>query len=504
MNRYICHFVLCFFTLGTALDAAGQSGPIRALISTEQPSDISLKDAISKTLAQNEDLKIIQEALQQQEIAALETWSYLLPNWSINGQYQFNDREQSTTFQSREQLDSQALLYDSIATMMDQNAAVIPDPNTQAELQGQAEELRGVADEFRDTTVEPTIITPREVFNADTTIRQPLFNGRALPVLRNAYTMVDMAQLNKEQIRQSLSQATIQAYYVAWLGQENLGSSLRQLERAKEHVAATQRRVDAGLLPISNLHRARLEEIKAGQTVVQVQNGMVQAKGALGFLMGEEKDFNLVEPKFVAETKIDDLSVLLDRALTQRPDLRSQKLSLLLSQRMRNEAWFRYLPTVNLVAQTRYTNNTNGFISDPFISMVAVQGAFTIFDGGQRVAALRTSASKIRAERTKLEKLRRDVKAQMRGLISDIETKKSLLSQAQAAKLMAEKTRDNVVHTQMSGLATQLEVLDANHALFLSELQETQAHLGLDLAYWELYHAQGSLMILLDPTQPSQ
>jgi outer membrane protein TolC len=219
--------------------------------------------------------------------------------------------------------------------------------------------------------------------------------------------------------------------------------------------------------------------------------------------MGEEKDFNLVEPQFVAETKIDDLSVLLDRALNQRPDLRSQKLSLLLSQRMRNEAWFRYLPTVNLVAQTRYTNNTNGFISDPFIS-IAVQGAFTIFDGGQRIAALRTSASKIRAERTKLEKLRRDVKARMRGLISDIETKKSLLSQAKEAKLMAEKTRDNVVHTQMSGLATQLEVLDANHALFLSELQETQAHLGLDLAYWELYHAQGSLMILLDQTQPPQ
>jgi outer membrane protein len=504
MNRYFCHFALWVFTLGSAFDAMGQSGPIRALSPTEQPVDISLKEAISKTLEQNEDLKIIHEALQQQKIAAFETWSYLLPKWSINGQYQFNDREQSMSFQSRDQLDNQALLYESIATMMEQSAAAIPDPNTQEELQGQAGDLRDVAGEFRDTDIEPTIITPREVFTADTTVRQPLFNGRALPVMRNAYTMVDMAQLNQEQIRQSLAQATIQSYYVAWLGQENLGSSRRQLTRSKEHVAATQRRVDAGLLPISNLHRARLEEIKANQTVQQVQNGMSQSKGALGFIMGEEKDFNLVAPQFVAETQIDELSVLLDRALSQRPDLKSQKLSLLLSQRMRNEAWFRYLPTVNLVAQTRYTNNTSGFVSDPFISMIAVQGAFTIFDGGQRIAALRTSASKIRTERTKLEKLRRDVKSQIRGLISDIETKKLLLSQTKEAKVMAEKTRDNVVHTQMSGLATQLEVLDANHALFLSELQETQAHLGLDLAYWELYHAQGSLISLLEETQPPQ
>ena len=121
--------------------------------------------------------------------------------------------------------------------------------------------------------------------------------------------------------------------------------------------------------------------------------------------------------------------------------------------------------------------------------MVAVQGAFTIFDGGQRLAAFR-SASRIREERTKLEKLKRDVRAQMRGLMMDIETKRSLLEKAKEAQAMAEKTRDNVVHTQMSGLATQLEVLDANHALFLSELQQTQARLQLDLAYWSLYHAQ--------------
>jgi len=453
--------------------------------------------AVSKTLEKNEDLKVINEVLKQQEIAAQEAWSYVLPNWSINGQYQVNDREQSVELQSKEQLENQALLYESIAGLMEQSAAAIPDPNTQEELQTQAGELRDVAGEFRNTEVEPAILTPKEVVNADTTLRVPLFNGRAYPLMRNAYTMVDMAQLNREQVRQTLSQATIQAYYNAWLSQENLESSRRQYERSQEHVAATQRRVDAGLLPISNLHRARLEAIQAAQTVQQVENRLRQSKGALGFIMGIDEDFTMVSPQFVAETKIDELSLLLERALEQRPDLQSQKLALILSQRMRNEAWFRYLPTVNLVAQTRYTTNTNGFITDPFISMVAVQGAFTIFDGGQRIAALRNSASRIREERTKLEKLKRDVRTQIRGIIIDIETKRALLEKAKEAKLMAQKTRDNVIHTQMSGLATQLEVLDANHALFLSELQQTQSHLQLDLAYWSLYHAQGSLMVLL-------
>ena len=79
-------------------------------------------------------------------------------------------------------------------------------------------------------------------------------------------------------------------------------------------------------------------------------------------------------------------------------------------------------------------------------------------------------------------------------MIKDIETKKEVFAQAVQAKTMAEKTRNNVVHTQMSGLATQLEVLDANHALFLSELRQTQARLQLDLAFWALRDAQGSLV----------
>ena len=113
------------------------------------------------------------------------------------------------------------------------------------------------------------------------------------------------------------------------------------------------------------------------------------------------------------------------------------------------------LPSFNLVAQTRYTDNTAGFISEPYNSTVTVQGSFTLFEGGQRFMSLQSSASRIRQERTKLEKLQRDVRAQLRAMIKDIETKKEVYAQAVAAKKMAEKTRNNVVHTQMSGLATQ-------------------------------------------------
>ncbi|MBL91621.1 MAG: hypothetical protein CMH56_07380 [Myxococcales bacterium] len=477
-----------------SVPSVAQNQPIRVLQSQGDLSEISLHEAVKEALSKNEDLVIADENITQQNYAALETWSYLLPTWTISGQKQYNSPEQTVEFQSAEQLENQALLYDSIAEMMEQNAAMIPDPSTQADLQEQAEGLRDVSTELRSTDVEPTVITPAEVFNADTTLRVPLFNGRAFPALRNAYSRLDIAHLSKEQMRQGIAQATVMAYYMAWLSQENLESARRQLTRSQEHVAATQRRVDAGILPISNLHRANLEAIQADQGVKEAVNRLAQSKGALGFVMGRENDFNLQEPQVVSDAIIEEEKTLIERAMKQRPDVKIQRVSLIMSERLRHDAWLRFLPSFNLVAQTRYTDNTAGFISEPYNSTVTVQGSFTLFEGGQRFMSLQSSASRIRQERTKLEKLQRDVRAQLRAMIKDIETKKEVYAQAVAAKKMAEKTRNNVVHTQMSGLATQLEVLDANHALFLSELRQTQARLQLDLAFWALRDAQGNLV----------
>ena len=117
-----------------SVPSLAQNQPIRVLQSLGDLSEISLHEAVKEALSKNEDLVIADENITQQNYAALETWSYLLPTWTINGQKQYNSPEQTVEFQSVEQLENQALLYDSIAEMMEQNAAMIPDPSTQADL----------------------------------------------------------------------------------------------------------------------------------------------------------------------------------------------------------------------------------------------------------------------------------------------------------------------------------------------------------------------------------
>ena len=401
-----------------------QNQPIRALEASADAPAVTLQEAVKTALAENEDVRVAEENTLQQRIGVLEAWSFLLPTWTVSGQKQYNAIEQTVEFQSEEQLENQALLYDAIAEIMEQNAAVVPDPSAQEELRAQASDLRDVSTELRGTEVEPTIITPREIINADTTIRMPLFNGRALPMLANAYSRADVAILAQEQVLQSIAQATIMAYYLAWLNEENWESAKRQLLRTEEHVAATQRRVDAGILPLSNLHRARLDAIQAAQSVQEAENRFAQSKGALGFLMAREKDFTLRAPEPMSDKALEPERALVERALVQRPDLKIQRVMLVMSERLRSDAWLRFLPSFNLVAQTRYTDNLSGFVNDPFISSVALQGTVTLFEGGQRYAAVRSSASKIRQEKTKLEKLKRDVRAQFRALLETSKPRK--------------------------------------------------------------------------------
>ena len=127
-----------------APNGVAQNQPIRALQMQANPETVSLHQAVAASLSQNEDLEIAQENLNQQHFAAWEAWSFVLPTWTVNGQKQFNAKEQTMEFQTVEQLENQALLYDAMAEMMEQNAAVLPDPAAQADLRDQADGLRDV------------------------------------------------------------------------------------------------------------------------------------------------------------------------------------------------------------------------------------------------------------------------------------------------------------------------------------------------------------------------
>jgi outer membrane protein len=159
-----------------------------------------------------------------------------------------------------------------------------------------------------------------------------------------------------------------------------------------------------------------------------------------------------------------------------------------------------FLPSVGLTAQGRWTSNTSGFVALPFTGAVILQASVPIYDGGTRYAALKESGSKIREELLKVRQLERKIAGQVRGNIADIAVKRQALITSRQSVELSQKTAENAANLYELGMATSLDVIDANLAVFLAEIDLARAELDLEQARLSLTYILGEMPMPTDVT----
>lgn len=476
--------------------SAGSGGPegLYGLKPSDNPRVITLEDAVKITAEKNYDLRIASERIVQSEANVRRAWAALLPQVSVGGSYTFNYPEQRASFGSDEQTQQQALLYRSLANITDQTAVLNSDPQAQAAAQEQAAALRGVASQLENTKAQDIVLNPYHVLGAQATVTLPIFNGRALPLIQNAYEAVDLAKLSTSQASIALAHAVARAYYATVTTEKFVVIAERQLQNSLKHRDATRDRVELGIATPLALQRAELDVLRAEQNVMASKNGMATALGALGNLMDTDESFVVASPPVLPAVELEAAEDgLIDRALSARPDLKVQKASLAIADRNRLDAWMMFLPSVGLTAQGRWTSNTSGFVALPFTGAVILQASVPIYDGGTRYAALKESGSRIREELLKVRQLERKIAAQVRGNIADIAVKRQALVTARKSVELSKKTSENAANLYELGMATSLDVIDANLAVFLSEIDLARAELELEQARLSLSYILGEM-----------
>jgi outer membrane protein TolC len=457
---------------------------------------ITLEQALERGETMSFDLRIAAEKVKQQEAQVRRAWAALLPQVSVGGNYSYNYPEQTVAFGSVEQNQQQALLYDSIAGVVDQSAAFETDPVKRAEAQERAEQLRGVARALESAKPQDIVVQPAHVVNGNVTASMPIFNGRAVPLLQNAYEAVDLVEHANKQARAGLLHGITRSYYGAATMKRLVEIAMRQVDSAKVHRDAIRDRVELGVATPLSLDRAELEVIRAEQQVLTAQNSYNTMLGGLGQLIGEDEAFDIELPSAMRSVELEGSEEdLVARALSSRPDLMVQKSALLIADRGRTDAWMMFMPTVGLVASGRYTSNTSGFTSQPFTGTVTLNASVPIYDGGSRYAALRESASRVREELLKVRQIEYRIVGQVRGNIADIAVKRLSLQTAQHAVEIARKTHDNARNLYELGVATSLDVIDANFALFVAEMDLARAELELEQSRVGLAYVLGEFPI---------
>ncbi|MDP2346044.1 MAG: TolC family protein [Deltaproteobacteria bacterium] len=479
-----------------ALPAFSQSGTtgLSGLRAVEHPEVISLDDAFRRASERSTDLRVTQARLSESKANVTQAWASVLPNVSLKADYTYSFPEQEAQLGSPDQFTQQALLFDSIANITDASAAQNPDPVARRAAAEQAAALRQTAKDLRSSEVPSFVLSPAHQVGGNITFAMPLFNGRAFPLLQNAYSAVELTRLSSQQAKAAVLWGVARTYYAVAGTKQLVQTASEQVESTKRHLTTTQQRHELGYVTDLAVDRAVLEVKKAEQQERQARGGLRAAKAGLAGLLGIVDDFDVDAPPPVAALNESvPFEALLERARDARVDLRVQKQLLAIADRNKQDAWLRFLPSFQLIAQGRYTSNTAGLTSQPLTGAVIVQGTLPLYDGGQTFGAIDGADAKLTQELLRTRQLEENIERELRGTLDDLALKKENVTTTSEVAVLAKKTADNAEALYGEGAITQSDVTDARLGAFAASVEATRATLDLETARIGLAYSIGEL-----------
>ncbi|HEY1099146.1 MAG TPA: TolC family protein [Myxococcota bacterium] len=482
---------------GGAVDASG-------LLGLKEPAGgvqtLSLDDAVRFAVESAPDSRIATERVTQQGAQLRRAWALLLPSLSVSGAYAHTCTgggngvdcgDRTTSLVDKDTIDQQALLFDSLADIVGIAADNASTPEAAADFRNQQVQLQAAAENFRNTDTTPVVVQPASQLSGQLTFTLPLLNPRAYPALLNAYDGVDASRLAREQAIQTLVFAVVRTYHAAVTAQRLRDASQRQVELTTIQRDAVKARVDAATQPMLALKRAELELLRAKQSLAQTTSAADNAIGVLGALIGKTERFALSPPAPVDAVAIKDVEAFVEQALTARPEVRTQRTVLTITERSQVDAWMQFLPSVALSASARATSFTQGFVRDPVTGILTISASLPLYDGGIRYAALDESTSRITEERVRLRQIEDRVAAQVRGNHREVLIRQDSLALAQQSLEVAREAQSQAQALFDAGVGTALDVSETNFVLFSAELEALRAELDLAQARLGLRWALG-------------
>ncbi|MEW5900326.1 MAG: TolC family protein, partial [Acidobacteriota bacterium] len=325
-----------------------------------------------------------------------------------------------------------------------------------------------------------------------------LFDALSIPGYRSARSE-EAAQMyasaeEKRQLAFEVGNA-----YLATLGVDQvLVASEHRYEYAKQALDAARARYKGGLVGVNDVTRAELEFATAEMGVTQVKGQVQTAYLQLGYLLDDPDTprKKLEVPDFLlkaAEEVALPADPMIAEAQNRRLDLNSLRWRAKSQHALVLSPTLKWFPVLALTGQYRYTNEA-GFTGQNTNWNVGATLSWSLFDGfarngeyGERKALAEVSDLNVQATM-------RLVELQVREAQVLLENQRAALRQAVVAHDAAVRNATEIAELYRQGLASALEVADANVRMFEAEVTLVRERYGLAIAHLNLEAALG-----LDP-----
>jgi len=407
--------------------------------STAPPADLSLRDALDALDRQSPTLQQARARADEASGLVRQSLSGLLPTLTASGTYLRNSDE------------ARVNLGSLLSLLPLPPGTPVPDP---------------------------IVIQPLHSLTGTVAARLPIVVPSAWFDLAAARDGARGAAAQAEATRLALRAALATTAHLGGAAEEAVQATARAVENAAALAASADRRVKAGTAaPLDGL-RARTEQLRRESDLVKARADLARLQLAAGALLGRDTPVRVAVPEGpVAQAPEAEAAVA--EALAHRPELGAAGAQVDAAEAQVRSAWARLAPQLSasgsvFAADVPYpTGEKQGW-------RATVDLTWPLYDGGFRYGKRREAEARATGARAAAEAQRLQVAQEAQDAARDVGVADERLRLAGEQRRLAEEAAATARRSYEAGVASSLDVVDANDRLFLADvgLAEARARLG--------------------------
>jgi outer membrane protein TolC len=336
------------------------------------------------------------------------------------------------------------------------------------------------------------IVGPFNVFDARLYVSQAIFDREALNDARAEAHQLEAARLMRQSARDFVIHVAGNLYIQALAASARVATTRAQLETATAlHQQALDLRQN-GLVAGIDVLRAQVQQSVQQQRATAAVNDFEKLKlgiaRAIGLPLGQTFTLDAALPELPPVSLSVDEAV--QRAYQSRPDYQAALSRVRAAESARAAVAGSLLPSVHVNADV----GEIGFTPRDAKATFAVIGSVNvpIFNGGRTQGRLAQADAEIRARRADAEDLKASIYYEVKGAFLDLETTADQLRTATTARDLAAQQLVQARDRFAAGVASNVEVIQAQEAVALAGEQFIAAQYGFSLASGALVRGVGS------------
>jgi outer membrane protein len=316
------------------------------------------------------------------------------------------------------------------------------------------------------------------------------------------FTALSMANKNIEKSRQDLASVKEEYLYqvaYAYFSVLRAGKSVEianaNVDRLLRYRDAAEKRLRVGEVTKTVLLRAESELSGARSDKVKAENALASAKTTLARIAGIDEAYTLKEEKEQDAEQIVSVAELKDTAFSQRSELKSLEFQKKIAEQDVSYARGAFFPNLAISGAYKKADQDPQTIT---LNKESVYGSvslnFPFFEGGLRKAELNQAKAREVQANLLYEDTKKTIGLDVENAYLDLMTQKGTITYLKDQLAFARDNMNSVTRQFALGLASSLDVIDANTLLVSSERQLADATYNYRISILRVKRVTGTFL----------